>query len=125
MSTPTAKARAFIAWLDDLREATDLLAAGLRGPLHKLTLSLISFQGTFAAAKAIGMLGPILAAHPRFAHAVDSAGVWVGLSSTIIALYTQRKGEAAALLETKRRETAASVAVVQSGATPASERHDP
>lgn len=116
-----AKARALIAWFDDLREATDLLAASLRGPLHKVTLSLITVQGTFAAAQAAGLLDAVLAAHPRFHHVVNSTGVWVGLGSTVIALYTQRKGEAAALLESKRRDTAAAVAAVQ----PTTERNDP
>ncbi len=122
-TTNAAKARALIAWLADLREATDLLAASLRGPLHKITLTLISIQGTFGAAKAAGMLDALLASHPRFAHAVDSTGVWVGLGSTVIALYTQRRGEAAALLESKRRETASAVPAV--GAQPESERKDP
>lgn len=108
----TAKARALIAWFDDLRDATDLLAASLRTPLHRITLTLISIQGTFAAAKASGMLDSVFAAHHTAAHLADTVGVWVGLGSTVIALYTQRKGEAAALLESKRRDTAAAVAVV-------------
>ena len=123
MTTNAAKARALIAWFDDLREATDLLAASLRTPLHRLTLGLISIQGTYAAAKATGMLDAVLARHSTFAHAVDTAGVWVGLGSTVIALYTQRKGEAKALLESKRRETSGNFAAV--GAQPTAERKEP
>lgn len=119
MATNAAKARAFIAWLADLREATDLLAASLRGPLHKITLTLITAQLTCAAAKSAGLFDAI----PSVGHAVDVVGVWVGAGSAIIALYTQRKGEAKALLESKRRETSGNFAAV--GATPTTERKDP
>ena len=122
MTTSTAKARALIAWFADLRDATDLLAASLRTPLHRMTLSLIALQVSFGAAKAAGMLDSILAAHPHFAHAVDSVGVWVGAGSAFIALYTQRKGEARALLESKRRETSGNFSAVTQ---PSNERKDP
>jgi hypothetical protein len=100
-----AKARAILAWFSDLREATDLLAAGLRGPLHKITLGLISVQATFAAARSAGLFDAVLANHVSARHLLDTLGVWVGLVSTVVALYTQRKGEAASLIEAKRRAT--------------------
>ncbi len=97
----------------------------MRTPLHRLTLSLITVQGAVAAAKASGAFDALFAAHSRVAHVYDALGVWVGLGSTVIALYTQRKGEATALLEAKRRDTAAALSAVSPGAQPNTERTDP
>lgn len=116
-ATNAAKARALIAWFADLREATDLLAASLRTPLSRLSLTLMAAQATAAGMKAAGMLAPF----PRISHAVDLSSLWVGTGATVIAFFTQRKGEATALLAAKRRESGNFPAT---GATPTIEHKD-
>jgi len=84
--------------LKDVLDGIDLIAARVRIWLAGTTKTLILAQGMYSA----GLLDKYVPAESR-------AAKWVGFAGLIIALYTQRKGEATALLEAKKIEAKAAV----------------
>lgn len=79
--------------LKDVLDGIDLIAARVRIWLAGTTKALILAQGMYSA----GLLD-------KYIPQTSRAAKWVGFSGMIVALYTQRKGEAAALLAAKKIE---------------------
>lgn len=79
--------------LKEFLDGVDLVAARVRLWLSGTTKFMIAAQGAYAA----GLLDKYIPPSSRYAK-------WVGFAGLFVALYTQRKGEAAALLAAKKIE---------------------
>lgn len=76
-------------------DGVDLIAARLRQPMRALVGLFLSFQVTYAA----GGLDNVIPPGTKWAR-------WAGVAGAVIAYFTQRRGEPAALLQAKKTEAA-------------------
>jgi len=89
-------------------DGIDLVAARLRQPMRALVGAFLTFQATYA----LGGLDALIPPGTKWAR-------WIGVGGAVVAYYTQRRGEPAALLAAKKAEAAQdSVVTPVKGPTP-------
>ena len=94
-TNPEKPPMAFKDTVQGFLDGVDLIAARLRQPMRALVGMLVVFQATYAA----GGLDMMIPPGTKWAK-------WIGLAGVVIAYFTQRRGEPAALLQAKKTEAA-------------------
>ena len=76
-------------------DGVDLVAARLRQPMRAIVGAFLTFQITYAAGGLDGIIPP-----------GSKWAMWMAVGGAVVAYFTQRRGEPAALLQAKKTEAA-------------------